>query len=63
MDKAENMGGSSDREGECSLVGKVVFLADIIPVFKIIWKLSMIILQYILTELRYMQLREPSQDH
>ena len=50
MDKAENMGGSSDREGECSLVGKVVFLADIIPVFKIIWKLSMIILQYLLTE-------------
>ena len=50
MDKAENMGGSSDREGECSLVGKVVFLADIIPVFEIISKLSMIILQYLLTE-------------
>ena len=26
--------------GEGSLIGKVVFLADIIPVFKIIWKLS-----------------------
>ena len=36
--------------GEGSLIGKVVFLADIIPVFKIIWKLSKIILLYLLTE-------------